>query len=139
MTMTPQAGWSAAPDTVTAIARKQSGFRWDSRDQLTGYCSAQGEQWEYPPRTPAADEQRNAATGRKSASRICGTATVLRNPGIPAMINLYSVRHLVFNGFELISPAVQPGTAGASVGGPAVGDTDESCGERPDGPSADAL
>lgn len=30
-------------------------------------------------------------------------------------------------------------TAGASVGGPAVGDADESCGERPDGPPADAL
>ncbi len=42
-------------------------FRWDSRDQLTGYCSAQGEQWEY----------RHDASGRR--------------------------RHLVFNGFELIS------------------------------------
>ncbi|WP_114145735.1 type VI secretion system tip protein VgrG, partial [Escherichia coli] len=30
-------------------------------------------------------------------------------------------------------------TAAASVRGPAVGDADESCGERPDGPSADAL
>ncbi|EGI38008.1 putative RHS protein, partial [Escherichia coli TA271] len=37
--------------------------------------------------TPAADEQRNAATGRKSASRICGTATVLRKSGNTAMIN----------------------------------------------------
>ncbi|HCN0531721.1 TPA: type IV secretion protein Rhs, partial [Escherichia coli] len=34
-------------------------FRWDSRDQLTGYCSAQGEQWEY----------RHDASGRRTEKR----------------------------------------------------------------------
>ncbi|EMA0953136.1 hypothetical protein PSA90_004974 [Escherichia coli] len=34
-------------------------FRWDSRDQLTGYCSAQGELWEY----------RHDASGRRTEKR----------------------------------------------------------------------
>lgn len=77
-------------------------FRWDSRDQLTGYCSAQGEQWEY----------RHDASGRRTEKR-CDRKkirfTYLWDGDNIAEIReyhddkLYSVRHLVFNGFELIS------------------------------------
>ncbi|EFG3934574.1 type VI secretion system tip protein VgrG [Escherichia coli] len=77
-------------------------FRWDSRDQLTGYCSAQGEQWEY----------RHDASGRRTENR-CDRKkirfTYLWDGDSIAEIReyrddkLYSVRHLVFNGFELIS------------------------------------
>ncbi len=77
-------------------------FRWDSRDQLTGYCSAQGEQWEY----------RHDASGRRTEKR-CDRKkirfTYLWDSDSIAEIReyrddkLYSVRHLVFNGFELIS------------------------------------
>ncbi|EFB9875210.1 RHS repeat protein [Escherichia coli] len=77
-------------------------FRWDSRDQLTGYCSAQGEQWEY----------RYDASGRRTEKR-CDRKkirfTYLWDGDSIAEIReyrddkLYSVRHLVFNGFELIS------------------------------------
>ena len=77
-------------------------FRWDSRDQLTGYCSAQGEQWEY----------RYDASGRRTEKR-CDRKkirfTYLWDGDNIAEIReyrddkLYSVRHLVFNGFELIS------------------------------------
>ena len=77
-------------------------FRWDSRDQLTGYCSAQGEQWEY----------RHDASGRRTEKR-CDRKkirfTYLWDGDSIAEIReyrddkLYSVRHLVFNGFELIS------------------------------------
>ncbi len=77
-------------------------FRWDSRDQLTGYCSAQGEQWEY----------RHDASGRRTEKRCRQKAiriTYLWDGDNIAEIReyhddkLYSVRHLVFNGFELIS------------------------------------
>jgi len=77
-------------------------FRWDSRDQLTGYCSAQGEQWEY----------RHDASGRRTEKRCRQKAiriTYLWDGDSIAEIReyrddkLYSVRHLVFNGFELIS------------------------------------
>ncbi|MDK3566067.1 zincin-like metallopeptidase toxin domain-containing protein [Escherichia coli] len=77
-------------------------FRWDSRDQLTGYCSAQGELWEY----------RHDASGRRTEKR-CDRKkirfTYLWDGDSIAEIReyrddkLYSVRHLVFNGFELIS------------------------------------
>ncbi|HCR5709657.1 TPA: RHS repeat protein, partial [Shigella dysenteriae] len=77
-------------------------FRWDSRDQLTRYCSAQGEQWEY----------RHDASGRRTEKR-CDRKkirfTYLWDGDSIAEIReyhddkLYSVRHLVFNGFELIS------------------------------------
>nr|EFG2677614.1 hypothetical protein [Escherichia coli] len=77
-------------------------FRWDSRDQLTGYCSAQGEQWEY----------RHDASGRRTEKR-CDRKkirfTYLWDGDNIAEIReyrddkLYSVRHLVFNGFELVS------------------------------------
>ncbi len=77
-------------------------FRWDSRDQLTGYCSAQGEQWEY----------RHDASGRRTEKR-CDRKkirfTYLWDGDSIAEIReyrddeLYSVRHQVFNGFELIS------------------------------------
>ncbi|ELK0524413.1 hypothetical protein RUR72_004689 [Escherichia coli] len=77
-------------------------FRWDSLDQLTGYCSAQGEQWEY----------RHDASGRRTEKR-CDQKkirfTYLWDGDSIAEIReyrddkLYSVRHLVFNGFELIS------------------------------------
>ncbi len=77
-------------------------FRWDSLDQLTGYCSAQGEQWEY----------RYDASGRRTEKR-CDRKkirfTYLWDGDNIAEIReyrddkLYSVRHLVFNGFELIS------------------------------------
>ncbi|EFB2274747.1 TPA: RHS repeat protein [Escherichia coli] len=77
-------------------------FRWDSLDQLTGYCSAQGEQWEY----------RHDASGRRTEKR-CDRKkirfTYLWDGDSIAEIReyrddkLYSVRHLVFNGFELIS------------------------------------
>uniref|UniRef100_UPI001FCD6F3E RHS repeat-associated core domain-containing protein n=1 Tax=Escherichia coli TaxID=562 RepID=UPI001FCD6F3E len=77
-------------------------FRWDSRDQLTGYCSAQGEQWEY----------RHDASGRRTEKR-CDRKkirfTYLWDGDSIAEIReyhddkLYSVRHLVFNSFELIS------------------------------------
>ncbi|NEY41178.1 RHS repeat-associated core domain-containing protein, partial [Escherichia coli] len=77
-------------------------FRWDSRGQLTGYCSAQGEQWEY----------RHDASGRRTEKR-CDRKkirfTYLWDGDSIAEIReyrddkLYSVRHLVFNGFELIS------------------------------------
>ena len=77
-------------------------FRWDSRDQLTGYCSAQGEQWEY----------RHDASGRRTEKR-CDRKKIrftnLWDGDSIAEIReyrddkLYSVRHLVFNGFELIS------------------------------------
>ncbi|WP_024253009.1 zincin-like metallopeptidase toxin domain-containing protein, partial [Escherichia coli] len=77
-------------------------FRWDSRDQLTGYRSAQGEQWEY----------RHDASGRRTEKR-CDRKkirfTYLWDGDSIAEIReyrddkLYSVRHLVFNGFELIS------------------------------------
>ncbi|MGP2241261.1 RHS repeat-associated core domain-containing protein [Escherichia coli] len=77
-------------------------FRWDSRDQLTGYCSAQGEQWEY----------RHDASGRRTEKR-CDRKkirfTYLWDGDSIAEIReyrddkLYSVRHLVLNGFELIS------------------------------------
>ncbi|EEQ5683623.1 TPA: RHS repeat protein [Escherichia coli] len=77
-------------------------FRWDSLDQLTGYCSAQGEQWEY----------RYDASGRRTEKR-CDRKkirfTYLWDGDSIAEIReyrddkLYSVRHLVFNGFELIS------------------------------------
>lgn len=77
-------------------------FRWDSRDQLTGYCSAQGEQWEY----------RHDASGRRTEKRCYRKKirfTYLWDGDNIAEIReyhddkLYSVRHLVFNGFELIS------------------------------------
>ncbi|EPX1702365.1 zincin-like metallopeptidase toxin domain-containing protein, partial [Escherichia coli] len=77
-------------------------FRWDSLDQLTGYCSAQGEQWEY----------RYDASGRRTEKR-CDRKkirfTYLWDGDSIAEIReyrddkLYSVRHLVFNSFELIS------------------------------------
>ncbi|ENS2685213.1 RHS repeat protein [Escherichia coli] len=77
-------------------------FRWDSRDQLTGYCSAQGELREY----------RHDASGRRTEKR-CDRKkirfTYLWDGDSIAEIReyrddkLYSVRHLVFNGFELIS------------------------------------
>ncbi|HCK1635726.1 TPA: RHS repeat protein [Escherichia coli] len=77
-------------------------FRWDSRDHLTGYCSAQGELWEY----------RHDASGRRTEKR-CDRKkirfTYLWDGDSIAEIReyrddkLYSVRHLVFNGFELIS------------------------------------
>ncbi len=77
-------------------------FRWDSRDQLTGYCSAQGELWEY----------RHDASGRRTEKR-CDRKkirfTYLWDGDSIAEIReyrddeLYSVRHLAFNGFELIS------------------------------------
>ncbi|EEQ1784078.1 type IV secretion protein Rhs [Escherichia coli] len=77
-------------------------FRWDSRDQLTGYCSAQGEQWEY----------RHDASGRRTEKR-CDRKkirfTYLWDGDSIGEIReyrddkLYSVRHLVFNSFELIS------------------------------------
>lgn len=77
-------------------------FRWDSRDQLTGYCSAQGELWEY----------RHDASGRRTEKR-CDRKkirfTYLWDGDSIAEIReyrddkLYSVRRLVFNGFELIS------------------------------------
>ncbi|WP_077759371.1 RHS repeat-associated core domain-containing protein, partial [Escherichia coli] len=77
-------------------------FRWDSRDQLTGDCSAQGELWEY----------RHDASGRRTEKR-CDRKkirfTYLWDGDSIAEIReyrddkLYSVRHLVFNGFELIS------------------------------------
>ncbi|WP_250953092.1 type VI secretion system tip protein VgrG [Escherichia coli] len=77
-------------------------FRWDSRDQLTGYCSAQGELWEY----------RHDASGRRTEKR-CDRKkirfTYLWDGDSIAEIReyrddkLYSVRHLVFNSFELIS------------------------------------
>ena len=77
-------------------------FRWDSRDQLTGYCSAQGELWEY----------RHDASGRRTEKR-CDRKkirfTYLWDGDSIAEIReyrddeLYSVRHQVFNGFELIS------------------------------------
>lgn len=77
-------------------------FRWDSRNQLTGYCSAQGELWEY----------RHDASGRRTEKR-CDRKkirfTYLWDGDSIAEIReyrddkLYSVRHLVFNGFELIS------------------------------------
>ena len=77
-------------------------FRWDSLDQLTGYCSAQGELWEY----------RHDASGRRTEKR-CDRKkirfTYLWDGDSIAEIReyrddkLYSVRHLVFNGFELIS------------------------------------
>ena len=77
-------------------------FRWDSRDQLTGYCSAQGEQWEY---RHDASGRRTEKCCRQKAIRI----TYLWDGDSIAEIReyrddkLYSVRHLVFNGFELIS------------------------------------
>ena len=81
---------------------KTERFRWDSRDQLTGYCSAQGELWEY----------RHDASGRRTEKR-CDRKkirfTYLWDGDSIAEIReyrddkLYSVRHLVFNGFELIS------------------------------------
>ncbi|EPH5060257.1 RHS repeat-associated core domain-containing protein, partial [Escherichia coli] len=68
----------------------------------TGYCSAQGEQWEY----------RHDASGRRTEKR-CDRKkirfTYLWDGDSIAEIReyrddkLYSVRHLVFNGFELIS------------------------------------
>ncbi|EMX32599.1 rhs element Vgr family protein [Escherichia coli MP021561.2] len=74
----------------------------DSRDQLTGYCSAQGEQWEY----------RHDASGRRTEKR-CDRKkirfTYLWDGDSIGEIReyrddkLYSVRHLVFNSFELIS------------------------------------
>ncbi|EMV6554396.1 type IV secretion protein Rhs, partial [Escherichia coli] len=77
-------------------------FRWDSRDQLTGYCSAQGEQWEY----------RHDASGRRTEKR-CDRKKIRftylwDGDSIAEMREyrddkLYSVRHLVFNGFELLS------------------------------------
>ena len=77
-------------------------FRWDSRDQLTGYCSAQGELWEY---RYDASGRRTEKCCRQKAIRI----TYLWDGDSIAEIReyrddkLYSVRHLVFNGFELIS------------------------------------
>ena len=77
-------------------------FRWDSRDQLTGYVSAQGEQWEY----------RYDGSGRRTEKRCNPKAlriTYLWDGDSIAEMReyrddkLYSVRHLVFNGFELLS------------------------------------
>ncbi|WP_432805270.1 RHS repeat domain-containing protein [Escherichia coli] len=77
-------------------------FRWDSRDQLTGYFSALGEQWEY----------RHDASGRRTEKRCDRKAlrfTYLWDGDSIAEMReyrddkLYSVRHLVFNGFELLS------------------------------------
>ncbi|EHK1273550.1 RHS repeat protein [Escherichia coli] len=77
-------------------------FRWDSRDQLTGYCSALGVQWEY----------RHDASGRRTEKR-CDRKKIRftylwDGDSIAEMREyrddkLYSVRHLVFNGFELLS------------------------------------
>ncbi len=84
-------------------------FRWDSRDQLTGYCSAQGELWEY---RHDASGRRTEKCCRQKAIRI----TYLWDGESIAEIReyrddkLYSVRHLVFNGFSH-KPAVQPDTA----------------------------
>ncbi|WP_252147721.1 PAAR domain-containing protein, partial [Escherichia coli] len=46
-------------------------FRWDSRDQLTGYCSAQGEQWEY----------RHDASGRRTGKYAGRTKNCLTHQG----------------------------------------------------------
>ncbi|HAE4697493.1 TPA: type IV secretion protein Rhs [Salmonella enterica subsp. enterica serovar Enteritidis] len=80
-------------------------FRWDSRDQLTGYSRDSGgkvEQWEY----------RYDGSGRRTEKRCDQKGiriTYLWDGDNIAEIReyrddkLYSVRHLVFDGFELLS------------------------------------
>ncbi|MLA12575.1 hypothetical protein D4F64_24205, partial [Salmonella enterica subsp. enterica] len=80
-------------------------FRWDSRDQLTGYSNGKGEQWTY----------RYDGSGRRTEKR-CDSkglrTTYLWDGDSIAEIREYrhdklsSVRHLVFSGFELVSQQV---------------------------------
>ncbi|WP_082806304.1 RHS repeat-associated core domain-containing protein [Kluyvera intermedia] len=81
---------------------EQEQFRWDSRDQLTGYRSATGEQWDY----------RYDGSGRRTEKRCDAKklrTTYLWDGASIAEIReyrddtLYSVRHLVFSGYELLS------------------------------------
>lgn len=77
-------------------------FRWDSRDRLTGFTTGKGDQWEY----------RYDGSGRRTEKR-CEQRkirlTYLWDGDSIAEVReyrddvLYSVRHLVFNGFELLS------------------------------------
>nr|WP_228065832.1 RHS repeat-associated core domain-containing protein [Superficieibacter sp. 1612_C1] len=80
-------------------------FRWDSRDQLTGYSNGKGEQWEY----------RYDGSGRRTEKRCDNQGirlTYLWDGDSIAEIREYrhdvltSVRHLVFSGFELVSQQV---------------------------------
>ncbi|ECK9504174.1 RHS repeat-associated core domain protein [Salmonella enterica subsp. enterica serovar Infantis str. SARB27] len=80
-------------------------FRWDSRDQLTGYSNGKGEQWTY----------RYDGSGRRTEKRCDSQGiriTYLWDGDSIAEIREYrhdvlsSVRHLVFSGFELVSQQV---------------------------------
>ncbi|EJH7014674.1 hypothetical protein ODD08_003122 [Salmonella enterica] len=80
-------------------------FRWDCRDQLTGYSRESGgkvEQWEY----------RYDGSGRRTEKRCEQKGLLLSylwdGDNIAEIREyrddkLYSVRHLVFDGFELLS------------------------------------
>ena len=56
-----------------------------------------------PPRRQRQTNRETLRPEEKSASRTCGTATVLRKSGNTAMINCTAYGTPVFNGFELIS------------------------------------
>ncbi|PHM46768.1 RHS family protein [Xenorhabdus miraniensis] len=81
-------------------------FRWNSQNQLTGVQTPGGQQWDY----------RYDAFGRRT-EKVCERAglrtTYLWDGDVPAEIReyrhnrLYSIRHLVFDGWQLLAQQVQ--------------------------------
>ncbi|WP_230580740.1 RHS repeat domain-containing protein, partial [Xenorhabdus bovienii] len=81
-------------------------FRWNSQNQLIGVLTPGGQQWDY----------RYDAFGRRT-EKVCGQAgmrtTYLWDGDVPAEIReyrhnrLYSIRHLVFDGWQLLAQQVQ--------------------------------
>ncbi|MDE9553143.1 RHS repeat domain-containing protein, partial [Xenorhabdus bovienii] len=81
-------------------------FRWNSQNQLTGVLTPGGQQWDY----------RYDAFGRRT-EKVCERAgsrtTYLWDGDVPAEIReyrhnrLYSIRHLVFEGWQLLAQQVQ--------------------------------
>uniref|UniRef100_UPI000A326751 PAAR domain-containing protein n=1 Tax=Xenorhabdus beddingii TaxID=40578 RepID=UPI000A326751 len=81
-------------------------LRWNSQNQLTGVLTPGGQRWEY----------RYDAFGRRT-EKVCEQAgsrtTYLWDGDVPAEIReyrhnrLYSIRHLVFDGWQLLAQQVQ--------------------------------
>ncbi|MBD2795497.1 PAAR domain-containing protein [Xenorhabdus sp. 18] len=81
-------------------------FRWDSQSQLIGVQTPGGQQWEY----------RYDTFGRRT-EKVCKQAgmrtTYLWDGDVPAEIceyrhnRLYSIRHLVFDGWQLLAQQIQ--------------------------------
>ncbi|MDE9463414.1 PAAR domain-containing protein [Xenorhabdus bovienii] len=85
---------------------KLTKFRWNSQNQLIGVQTPGGQQWDY----------RYDAFGRRT-EKVCERAgsrtTYLWDGDVPAEIReyrhhrLYSIRHLVFDGWQLLAQQVQ--------------------------------